>query len=157
MLGWVVVWYHAPHHIGGGIVCLVVALCARARLLVAMCPLISYKKLMVLCAGAHARGIVCARARSWHLVHARQWQHRVVVAWIARHVACKQSMWNNKITVCLVWYHTIISCVHTEIKQNSDVFLDLFWLTFRLPKTLVFILHTTKVPEATRKKSAPNK
>jgi len=45
--------------------------------------------------------------------------------------------------------------MHTKIKQNSDVFLDLFWLIFRLPKTLVLFLHTTKVPEATREKSAP--
>ena len=43
------------------------------------------------------------------------------------------------------------------MKQNSDVVLDLFWLIFRLPKTLVLFLHTTKVPEATREKSAPNK
>jgi hypothetical protein len=47
--------------------------------------------------------------------------------------------------------------VRTKIKQNSDVFLDLFWLIFRVPKTLVLFLHTTKVPEATRVKSAPNK
>ena len=30
-------------------------------------------------------------------------------------------------------------------------------MIFRLPKTLVLFLHTTKVPEATREKSAPNK
>jgi hypothetical protein len=47
--------------------------------------------------------------------------------------------------------------MRTKIKQNSDVFLDLFWLIFCLPKTLVLFLHTTKVPEATRGKSVPNK
>ena len=47
--------------------------------------------------------------------------------------------------------------MRTKIKQNSDVFLDLIWLIFCLPKTLVLFLHTTKVPEATRGKSAPNK
>ena len=43
-----------------------------------------------------------------------------------------------------------------KVKQNSDVFLDLFQLTCRLPKTLVLFLHTTTVPEATREKSMPN-
>ncbi len=108
---------------------------------------------------ALARGIMCVRAcaRSWHCVRTQQWQHSVVVALIALHVTCKRSMRNNEIIVCLLWYHTIISWVHTKIKQNSDVSLDLFWLAFRLPKTLVLFLHTTKVPEATRGKRAPNK
>ena len=40
-----------------------------------------------------------------------------------------------------------------KVKQNFDVFLDLFWLTCRLPKTLVLFLHTNTVPEATKKKA----
>ena len=125
--------------------------CVRVRSLMASCPL--SRSLVASC----ARALVLALACTWHRMRARQWQHSVVVALIALHVTCKRSMWNNEIIVCLLWYHTIISCMRTKIKQNSDVFLDLFWLIFCLPKTLVLFLHTTKVPEATRGKSAPNK
>ncbi len=71
MLGWIVVWYHAPHHIGGGIVCLrTCSLCAWAlttlgsvlshslltcvlRLLMASCPLVRSR--CILCVRAHTR------------------------------------------------------------------------------------------------------
>ena len=54
MLGWVVVWYHAPHHIGGGIVCsrlLIVCLGAHSW----QCPLVLT---LGMCACALTHGIV---------------------------------------------------------------------------------------------------
>ena len=70
MLGWVVVWYYAPHHIGGGIVCsLLLIVCLGAHSW--QCPL-ALALGMCACALAHgivssltlARGILCARARA---------------------------------------------------------------------------------------------
>jgi hypothetical protein len=70
MLGWVVVWYHAPHHIGGGIMCWhACSLCAWALTLGSV---LSRALGMCACALAHgivssralARGILCAHARA---------------------------------------------------------------------------------------------
>jgi hypothetical protein len=146
MLGWVVVWYYAPHHIGGGIVCsLLLIVCLGAHSW--QCPL---ALALGMCACALAHGIVSS-LRSLTAARARLYMASCACAAVTTQRCCctnctschMQKQWN-----------------HRKIKQNSDVFLDLFWLIFRLPKipkTLVLFLHTTKVPEATREKSAPNK
>jgi hypothetical protein len=86
MLGWVVVWYHAPHHICGGIVCSRACslcawaltlgsvlsrtrswhVCVRTRSLMASCPLVS--SLVASCARMLALPLACTR----HRVRVRQ-------------------------------------------------------------------------------------
>ena len=61
MLGWIVVWYHAPHHIGGGIVCLhTCSLCAWRSPLLA----VSSRALTLGICHALAHGILCPLAHS---------------------------------------------------------------------------------------------
>jgi hypothetical protein len=153
--------------------------CVLARLLIVclgahswQCPLAHS---LLACVRAHslahgilsscelARGILCTHARA----PSRLYEASCACAAVTTQRCCCTDctschmqtiyveQWNHHVFVMI--YHTIISCVRTKRKQNSDVFLDLFWLIFRVPKTLVLFLHTTKVPEATREKSAPNK
>ena len=156
----------------------VVALCARA---LAHC--VPGHSLLAVSSRALALGMcACALARSWHrvLLWARSW-HLVHACSrslsLVRGIVCVRGSDNTALLLhwlhfmshandpcgtmkssCVCYdYHMIISCVRTKRKQNSDVFLDLFWLIFRIPKTLVLFLHTTKVPEAAREWSAPNK
>ena len=100
MLEWVVVWYHAPHHIGGSIVCsrlLIVCLGTHSW----QCPLVLTLGMCV-CALTHgivsslrslAAASALARGRSRSLVRgivcAHSW-HRVISA-LARGCLCARS------------------------------------------------------------------
>jgi hypothetical protein len=135
MLGWVVVWYHAPHHIGGGIVCCTLAHCVPGRSLLAVS---SGALTLGMCACALAHGIVSSRAltRCILCTRTRTCSHLYVALCVCATVTTQRWLRTNchmqtiyrgtmKSSCACVCYDII----RTKIKQNSDVFLDLFWST----------------------------